>query len=230
MKIHYLQHAPFEGLGNIQEWITAKGHSCSGTLLYRNEGLPEPDDTDWLIVMGGPMNIYDIDHFPWLVAEKKFIAAVIKKDKPVLGICLGAQLIADVMGAGTTANRYKEIGWFPITRSKELANSRLNEIIPEDLDVFHWHGDTFEIPQNCLPIASSIACRNQGFTLNDRVIGMQFHLDFTADSVIKLVENCGDELVDGPFIQTREFMLSDRDKFAQIRQVMFRILDLQESL
>ena len=119
MRLHFIQHVPFEGIANIQGWAENQGCRISGTHLYRLEKLPGLDELDWLVVMGGPMNIYEDNEYPWLSAEKKFIGAAIEKGKIVLGICLGAQLIADVLGGQVVRNRYKEIGWFPVSLGAE---------------------------------------------------------------------------------------------------------------
>jgi GMP synthase-like glutamine amidotransferase len=110
MKIRYLQHVPFEGPANIGEWARKKGHILTGTHLYNNEVVPSMDQFDWLIIMGGPMNIYEEKKYPWLQSEKQFIKEAIEHRKVVLGICLGAQLITDVLGGKVTSNPEGEIG------------------------------------------------------------------------------------------------------------------------
>ncbi len=189
MKLHWLQHVPFEGLGIIEKWVEANGFGISCTRLHAGEQLLGIGNFDWLVVTGGPMGIYDHAEHPWLVAEKKFIRDAIDVGKTVLGICLGAQLIADVLGAKVYPGPQKEIGWFPIQRSEGTPG-----IIPKELIAFHWHGDTFDIPEGATQLASSEACENQGFVYNDRVVGLQFHLETTLESMEALIENCADEL------------------------------------
>ena len=189
MKLHWLQHVPFEGLGIIEKWTETNGFEISCTRLFASEQLPEIETFDWLVVMGGPMGIYDYEDHPWLPEEKQFIKMAIDADKTVLGICLGAQLIADVLDAKVYPGPQKEIGWFPIQRTEGAP-----KIIPDELTAFHWHGDTFEIPDDAVRLASSEACKNQGFVYNDRVIALQFHLETTPESMEALIENCGDEL------------------------------------
>ena len=230
MKIHYLQHAPFEDLGSIVDWIKSRGHTLACTRLYQGETLPALAGFDWLIVMGGPMNVDETDQYPWLGAEKQFIRAAIDRGLQVTGICLGAQLIASAMGARVTKNPHKEIGWFPITRSNELANSPLVRILPEVVEVFHWHGDTFALPAGSIRIAASKACLNQGFVYRGRVIGLQFHLETTEAGIKQLIEHCGHELTAAPYIQTAEVMLSGLEKIPPINDLMFRLLDYQASL
>ncbi|MCF7847614.1 MAG: type 1 glutamine amidotransferase [Kiritimatiellales bacterium] len=201
MKLHYLQHVTFEGLGIIEKWALDKGAAITCTRLFAGEKLPGIGTFDWLVIMGGPMGINGHDEHPWLGAEKEFIKEAIDSGKTVLGICLGAQLIADVLGAKVYPNAQKEIGWFPIHRSEDAP-----ELLPETIEAFHWHGDTFDLPEGAVRLASSKACRNQGFIYGDRVIGLQFHLETTEASMNALIENCGGELVDAPFIQPLEKM------------------------
>jgi GMP synthase-like glutamine amidotransferase len=122
MRAHILQHVPFEGLGSIESWLKKSGFKITSTRFYESAKLPDLKTIDLLVVMGGPMSVNDEDRFPWLVAEKQFIWDAIAKSKPVLGICLGAQLIASALGAGVYPNKVKEIGWFPIHGIESSAN------------------------------------------------------------------------------------------------------------
>ena len=226
-KIHYLQHAPFEDLGSIADWIAGKGHEVSCSRLYQGDALPALTDFDWLIIMGGPMNVDETDLYPWLAAEKKFIKAAIDNRLLVTGICLGAQLIASALGARVIKNPHKEIGWFPITRSDELANSPLARILPKEIEVFHWHGDTFYLPAGAIRIAASNACLNQGFVYRGRVIGLQFHLETTENGIKQLIEHCGAEITPAPYIQTAGMMLSEPHRIQTINDLLFKLLDYQ---
>jgi GMP synthase-like glutamine amidotransferase len=225
MRIHCLQHVPFEGLGSMGPYFQKKGHPVSHTHLYLGQPCPSPSDFDWLVVMGGPMGVHDDAKYPWLPAEKRFIAESIDQGRHVLGICLGAQLIADVLGARVVKNRHREIGWFPIHPAKEIASTLLGPVFPAPLEVFHWHGDTFEIPSAGVPFASSEACQNQGFMVGDRVVGLQFHLETTPESARALVENCGDELDGSAYVQSGEEILAAPAKFAAINGVMTALLE-----
>ncbi len=189
MILHWLQHVPFEGLGYIEDWAKSQSMEISCTRLFADEALPSSEAFDWLVVMGGPMGIYEHEKHPWLVVEKEFIKKAIVAGKTVLGICLGAQLIADVLGAKVYPGPQKEIGWFPIRRAEGAP-----EIIPEELTAFHWHGDTFEIPEGATRLASSKASKNQGFVYNNCVFALQFHMETTPQSMDALIENCSDEL------------------------------------
>ena len=225
MRIHHLQHVPFEGLGSMETFLTARHYNLSSTHLYNKEAFPSVNEIDVLIVMGGPMGIYDEDIYPWLEAEKHFIKAVIDAGKTVLGVCLGAQLIADVLGAKVYKGKHREIGWFDIKRSLEAENTRLSKVIPEKTPVFHWHGDTFDIPEGAVGLAASEACENQGFIYDDRVVALQFHLETTPESAATLIEYCGDELDGSQYVQAADEILSQSDKFIHINKIMASLLD-----
>lgn len=225
MRIHHLQHVSFEGLGTIESYFLRRGHQLSSTHLYMGHSLPSINEFDWLIVMGGPMGVYDEIKFPWLTEEKRFIQKSIRSGKVVLGICLGAQLIADVLGAKVFKNEYHEIGWFPIERTIDTNKSILGDVFPKTLDVFHWHGDTFEIPRGAHLLASSEACRNQGFIIEDRVVGLQFHLETTRDSAALLIENCRNELDRSKFVQDGKEILANEKKFFRINKIMRLVLE-----
>ncbi|QLE59078.1 type 1 glutamine amidotransferase [Nostoc sp. TCL26-01] len=225
MNIHYLQHVPFETPASIEQWAIHNQHSLWATRFYANDSLPEIDTLDWVVVMGGPMNIYEDDKYPWLTAEKRFIEQAINQGKTVIGICLGSQLIADVLGSKVYQGEYKEIGWFPIQLTQAAKDSTIFGSLPQQLDVFHWHGDTFDLPAGATRLAYSEACQNQAFLYDKKVLALQFHLESTKDSVRQIIGNCLDELVEGKYIQAAEQMLSRDDDFEQINSVMRHVLD-----
>jgi len=225
MRIHYFQHVHYEGLGNIEDWIRANNYSLSATRFYAAEPLPKIDEVDWLIIMGGPMGAYEDKKYPWLTAEKKFIEASIKAGKKVLGICLGAQLIASVLGEKVYPHIHKEIGWFPLVLTAEGIASEVLKGFPAELPAFHWHGDTFSFPRGAEHLAETAACRNQAFAYGSKVIGLQFHLDVTRMMVEQLIENGALELVNAPHIQTPEQMLRPDDEFKNIQKYMYKLLD-----
>ncbi|WP_416307000.1 type 1 glutamine amidotransferase [Neptunicella sp. SCSIO 80796] len=223
-RVHYLQHVPFEDLGSMRPTLQKMGCQINVSRLYQSDPLPQVQDLDWLIVMGGPMAVNDEAQYPWLNEEKQFIKQVIDAGKRVLGICLGAQLIADVLGATVTSNTHKEIGWFDIRLSGEAELTWIAEIFPATMPVFHWHGDTFSTPGGAIALASSEACLNQGFVYLDRVVGLQFHLETTLQSATALIEHCGNELDGSAYVQSAEQMLADSEKFELINQLMEKLL------
>jgi GMP synthase (glutamine-hydrolysing) len=226
MRLHYFQHVPFEGLASIERWATSKEHTLTATKFYENNRLPEIEAIDWLIVLGGPMNIYEEDKYPWLTTEKTFIRKAIESDKTVIGICLGAQLITDVLGAKVYLGKYKEIGWFPISLTQRAQQSNIFGFLPEQFNVFHWHGDTFDLPAGAVHLARSEACENQAFIYNGRVLGLQFHLESTEQSVQQIVQNCKTEIVQAEYIQSADEILAVKGQnYSQINNAMFGILD-----
>lgn len=225
-RLHFLQHVPFEGLGSIEAWASEAGFSITSTRLFAGEMPPDPEALDWLVVMGGPMGIYDEDKHAWLAGEKRFIETTIKSGKTVLGVCLGAQLIAGVLGATVRRNPHKEIGWFPVERTEGAGGSRLSAAIPDSIEAFHWHGDTFDLPSGAVHLARSEACENQAFVYDERVVGLQYHLETTRRSAELLIENCSDELVEAPWIQTPQEMLADDSRFERINRAMANLLDI----
>ncbi|SIO54888.1 type 1 glutamine amidotransferase [Chitinophaga niabensis] len=194
MRIHYFQHVTFEGLGYIADWAKAKGHTVTVTKWYEAPIPPALEDLDMLIVMGGPMGVYEEDLHPWLSTEKEFIRRAIAAGKPVLGICLGSQLIAAALGARVYPNKQKEIGWFPVQFHDGIA--------PSPTTVFHWHGDTFDLPENAIHLAETSACKNQAYRIGDRVVGLQFHFEITPEALEGMITHCGHELVPDTYVQT----------------------------
>lgn len=225
MRIHYLQHVPFESPSAILNWAERKNHEIKGTLLYKNQILPKHDEYDMLIILGGPMGVYDEKLYTWLKPEKQFINQAIKQDKLVLGICLGAQLIADVLGAAVYQNEYKEIGIFPLSLSQEAQSQELfADKSITDFNVIHWHGDTFDLPQGGKLLASSQSCRNQAFVYNQKVFGLQFHLEMTRQSLTEIIKNCRHELVIDKYVQDECTMLNLAD-FYLLNQILYHFLD-----
>lgn len=224
MRIHSFEHEPFEGLSNIEVWAKNKCHSITRTLLFKNEKLPEMSDFDWLVIMGGYMNIYEEDKYPWLTKEKKFIAEAIARKKIVLGVCLGSQLIADVLGGEVSRNRYREIGWFPVSLTREARNSSIVNTLPNKFIAFHWHSDTFKIPPGATRVAESEGCANQAFEYG-RVIGWQFHIEYSIESINNMFKNCGDDLVEGKYIQKPDEIISQYSNVAEMQRILNLLLD-----
>ncbi len=227
MRLHSIEHEPFEGLANIEVWAKKRGHTISRTLLFNNEKLLEMNDFDWLVIMGGSMNIYEEEKYPWLREEKNFIAEAIAGKKIVLGICLGSQLIADVLGGRVSKNKNKEIGWFPVSLTTDAKNSPVFNILPKTFTAFHWHGDTFKIPPGAARIAESEGCANQAFEYG-RVIGLQFHIEYSVDSINLMLQNCEDEIVDGKFIQKSDEIVSQISNVHKIKEILNTLLDNME--
>jgi len=222
LKIHYLQHVSFEGPGCVSEWALKNTHELTSTRLYNDEAFPAVDTIDWLIIMGGPMSANDEDTISWINREKEFIASAIQAGKTVMGICLGSQLIASVLGSEVYPNTHKEVGWFPIYSPDNTINLLFDEIVSKE--VFHWHGETFSLPEGAQLLASSEACKNQAYLYGDRVLGLQFHLEITKESLAQMISFGKEELNGSKYTQPAEFIIDQDEFIAQNNAAMCNIL------
>jgi len=226
MKIHYLQHVPFENPGHILAWAARRGHAVTRSLLYANDPPPAAAAYDLLVVMGGPMGAYDERDHPWLVDEKRCIQSAISSGKRLMGICLGAQLIACVLGARVAKNRHREIGWFDVALTGAGRASPILTGFPNRFAAFHWHGDTFDIPAGAQHLMSSEACAHQAFAYDGRVIGLQCHLESDLAGVHNLVEHGAAEMIAGPYVQdARETLRQAPAVVPEINLLLERMLD-----
>ena len=226
MRLHVLQHVPFEGLGHIDSWIRRRGHRLTLSRLYEGAKLPDPEAFDRLVILGGPMNIHEEAAYPWLVEEKALIRAALAAGKSAVGICLGAQLLADGLGSRVYAGSHREIGWFPVRLTAAGQRNALTEGLPAVTTVFHWHGDTFDLPPGAVHLFESEACANQAFLLDNRILGLQFHLESTPETVQQLLTHCRDELIPGPFIQgVAQIADTVPERFARINNLLETLLD-----
>ena len=222
MKVHILQHVPFEGIGSIGSWLSARGGNISHTRFFESSTLPKLQGLDLIIAMGGPMSVNDEASLSWLKTEKLFIREAVALGLPVVGICLGAQLIASALGARVYSNENKEIGWFEIE-----ATPGTHEVFcfPNRTTVFHWHGETFDLPAGAVRLAKSAGCANQAFQIGNNVIGLQFHLETTAVSADSIITNCRQELVAGPYVQSESRIRAVRpETYTTINRLMSDVL------
>jgi len=212
----------------MEEWFLSRGHNLSCSRLFENSSLPSQEDFDWLVVMGGPMGVKDQASHPWLEPEIELIQSTMEQSKRILGVCLGAQLMAAALGAKVKKNRHKEIGWFPV-QSQTMVNDPLGKIIPPRIRAFHWHGETFEVPKNAKPLGSSEATICQGFRAGSRGLALQYHLELRPEDVGILAEACSEDLTPGPYVQDPEQFLEKSYQFDEANGLMGRILETLES-
>lgn len=226
MRVHYLQHVEFEGPGAIAEWAVRRGHTLTRVPVFA-EGFAHPGDFEMLVVLGGPMNVYQEVECPWLAEEKRFIRYTIDSGVPVLGICLGAQLLADVLGGEVVSGEAPEIGWYPVTLTGAGAESPVFGVLPSRFDAIHWHGDTFTVPPGATRLASSLLTPNQAFEYDGgRVLALQFHLEATYDSWSALCEGAAGGLErGGEWTMSAEEMLAKRALFDVSNEMLFTLLD-----
>lgn len=222
-----LQHVPFEGLGQIEPWLLARGHRLTVAHVYDSPELPPAGDVDLLVIMGGPMGVHDEASYPWLEAEKHFVGSVIAAGAAVLGICLGAQLIAAVLGARVGPNPQKEIGWFPITAVEHEGEGHTRLFrFPATATVLHWHGDTFALPAGARHLARSAACEHQAFQVGSRIIGLQCHLETTPEALRQMLAACGDDLQPETCVQSADQLLAaDAATYADLHALLGQVLE-----
>ena len=226
MRLHYLQHVPFEGLAKIEEWAMKSNHTVTSTRMFAGEHLPSIDAVDMLVVMGGPMGANDEAKFRWMKGEKLFIELAIQREKKVLGVCLGAQLIANVLGAKVYSNPQKEIGWFPIELNPPNVRHNALSVLPQRTTVFHWHGDTFDLPKGAIHLARSRACENQAFGVGRNVVGLQFHLEMGMPHIESLLRYSAADLTAGDFVMDPEEMLDlAPSQLPPLNAALYRFLD-----
>lgn len=226
MDIHVFQHVPHEGPGMIRDWAKKNNHKLHVYPVFHPDNeWPEFRSDDILVVMGGPMNIYEEERYPWLVDEKAVIREAVATGRKVLGICLGAQLITDAIGGKVVRNKHTEIGWFPVRWDKRALDSLLFTHSSEEMLAYHWHGDRCELPAGAELLAGSEACKQQAFRYKDHVVGFQFHAEMREEDARRLIENSREELKPGPYIQSEDQMLERSERFHDANKWMENFLD-----
>jgi GMP synthase (glutamine-hydrolysing) len=228
MKIQFILHETFEGPGCIEDWIRQKGWHAASSRTYLHESYPETDCYDWLIIMGGSMSTWEEKKYPWLKAEKDFILKSIESGKIVLGICFGAQLIAEVLGGKVYQAKEEEIGWYPVNLFKTNFPLQLRTL-EENPVVFHWHSDTFNLPLGAIHLASSQATKNQAFLYKDKILALQYHHEVNDKSIGHMLDSMGSQPEKGRFVQTPQEIIAGMKHINGNHQTMFRILDYLNS-
>ena len=236
-RVHYFQHILGEGFGSSESWLERKQAVVTATEFFNlaqgesNISLPDPDDVDLLIIMGGEMSVNDEDIYPWLIAEKQWIRRFIELGKPVVGLCLGGQLIANSLGALVKKNHVKEIGWWPIKNRDVLPSTKDIFAFPYLITALSWHGDTFELPEGAVWLASSKACAHQAFQYSARVLGFQFHPEITPKNLKMFLSDNGYAAMTidpnlNEYVQTPSQILDvPNNKFHSANQLLESALD-----
>ncbi len=200
MKLICLLHHDTEMPAAIENWVAERNYQMTNVFLHKAGELPTFDSFDGMIIMGGPMSVYEEDKYPWLKGEKQYIKQAIDANKWVLGVCLGSQLMANALGAKVYPNEHIEIGWLPIEISKEVKGSTFKGF-PDKFTTFHWHGDTYDIPDGAVHLAKSDSCLNQGFVYGKRVVAVQFHLEANAEVMKHVVASVLADKPEGKYVQ-----------------------------
>lgn len=207
LRIRCLLHNALGGEIHLPIWARQRGYEWTEILVPEAVRLPTPADTDCLVVLGGPMSAWEDARYPWLSAEKRLLEAFIAAGRPVLGICLGAQLLAEVLGAQTYRGPHQEIGWFDVDTTPQSQTHRLGALLPARFETFLWHGDTFDIPAGAVHLARSTAYPHQAFAW-ERVLALQFHLENRPDWVERLVARDADQLIASRTVQSAQAILA----------------------
>ena len=218
MRINVLQHTPNEGPGTIQEWSRDHGHEMYIYHPYQFGNLPTADETDMLIILGGPMS--PNDDLTWIKQERVLIQQLLEAHKPIFGACYGAQQIAKALGYAIKKAPHKEVGWAPVYLKSEIIPN-----IPEKLTALHWHEEMFEVPKQADLLFSSDLVKNQGFVMNGNVIGLQFHFEPTVDNVREIAVNDDQYPLDHNDLHQTGKEIIQHGVPAENKRVMYRLLD-----
>ncbi|MEP6466195.1 MAG: type 1 glutamine amidotransferase [Parafilimonas sp.] len=223
MRIHFIQHMPFEHPASIADWATENNHTTTYTKIFEDAIFPSTETFDMLIIMGGVMSVYEEDKYAWMKAEKSFIKKSIEENKKVLGICLGAQFIAEALGAKVFPHTKKEIGWFEV---EKVSPHTLTDNLPQTFTTFHWHGDTFTLPEKAVHLFKTKTCDQQGFIYNNHVAGLQFHVEIKEDLLKSMIENERSELIKNDHVQTEDEINTLTHEHIKYQQkYMYKFLD-----
>src|SRR5690348_15484193 len=194
-KIWVLQHHPVENLGAIANSLEEAALAWQYVRVF--DGAPIPADmkgAGGLIVMGGPESVYELDRYPHLRDEMRLMESALRDQKPILGVCLGAQLLASVLGATVKRGDSREIGWYPVRLSESATDDRLMRGLPQEFMAAHWHSDVFDLPKGAVALASSAMTAVQAFRFEDKAYGLLFHAEISEDRIARLVSEFGEDL------------------------------------
>jgi GMP synthase-like glutamine amidotransferase len=210
MRIQLIEHDPEDfSRTNISFWAAKKGYRVHQIYVCNHEALPSLDDFDWLMVMGGSQHAWDEQGNAWLEEEKRFVGEALAAGKLYLGICFGAQILAEALGGRIFPNEYREIGWHEVSLTRQGRESFLFKNVPNSFVSFHWHSDHFSLPRSCTRLAFSKATENQAFISNDRpAVGLQFHPEYTREMVAYYAEKQSQDWVPDVYVSGQDEVLA----------------------
>jgi GMP synthase (glutamine-hydrolysing) len=195
MKIWVLQHHPVENLGAIADSLEEAALAWQYVRVFDRTRIPtDMQDAGGLIVMGGPESVYQLDRYPYLRDEMRLIESALQHDKPILGVCLGAQLLAAVLGASVRRGEGREIGWYSVRLTDAAHEDRLMRGLPAEFIAAHWHSDVFDLPIATIALASSEKTAVQAFRYGDKAYGLLFHAEINEERLGRLVSEFGEDL------------------------------------
>ncbi|MDE2148640.1 MAG: type 1 glutamine amidotransferase [Gammaproteobacteria bacterium] len=223
MRVVCLQHAAHEAPGALSPWLAARGLRPQLVRVYAGEPVPPTERYDWLIVLGGPMNVDDHAGHPWLVGEKVALKRALDAGRRLFGICLGAQLLAQALGAAVTRNPEPEVGWFDVELTAAGRAHRWCTELPQRFAAFHWHGDTYSLPPGAVRLAYSQACAEQAFAWGRRVLGLQFHLEVGAEDAARWLALSPPP--PGRYVQAAAEVLGQPQRFADNQRWLTALLE-----
>lgn len=229
MNLYVFQHVPYEGSGAIADWAQARGYAVHTTHWYKSGTQPpQLSEVDFLVIMGGPMSVHDTTEHPWLLEEKAFLRTYLATGRPVIGVCLGGQLLAQAMGGSISPNPVAEIGWYPVDLTAEARS--LWPQLPQQLTPLHWHKETFSLPKEASLLFTNSTCVNQGFLARGNLLGLQFHMEANEDSTRAIVNACPGGIVPNPtgspsVCNAQQALAGIREHSQTVRTALFTILD-----
>lgn len=228
MKILYVTHASFEQPGSIDTWAKRNNHETTEVRPYAGEQLPEINEYDMLVVMGGPQSPIEIEKSPYLKDEIRLVKQALDQNKRIVGVCLGAQLITEALGAKTERSPNKEIGMYELELFDAAASDPVFSSFPAKFDVMHWHSDMPGLVDGVELLARSEGCPKQAFRYGDRVYGFQCHFELTRELVEGMIEHCDGDLRSGKYVMTPEELLAL--DYSEINERMDKVLDYLASV